>query len=74
MKSWEIPMPREDRADGNPHVKIAIKWAGGGRLEFIGSLPRDLAKRVYQVALREPVTEGRDLGIEAAHKLEGGAA
>lgn len=71
MSKWTIPMPREPRADGKAHVKLAVKYQTGARIEFIGALVPHEAAYIVAKAIHIPLSiPGHDEGIARALGME----
>lgn len=43
---WAVPMPTTEPRAGHAHVRLGVKRADGGRLEFDGQLPEELAMQI----------------------------
>ncbi len=47
MSDWKAPMPRELPEPGKAHIVVAVKFDNGGRVEFCGQVPEDVARRAF---------------------------
>lgn len=50
MKKWKVPFTRAEPKPGHMHFVIAYKTETGRRMEFDGQLPKELARKLMQIA------------------------